>query len=417
MNDRTGRNEPCPCGSGKKYKRCCQGKEPPKPLSTQARASRPSPPSRRPATPAPPPRPRDEWDDWYDRYRVSSFAGKLDMLRAVLVENHPPEFYADIELVNVILELPGALGQGDHETYIAFLEETFASRPEVFNLGADWFVRQMAYAYVRAGRARDISRLLPCLLEDAYQPQEPAFDLVDLLRLAGLDEESRRLTFAMIKQTEREGYVAWAVEEIIEFAVFFLYREAVEAGCTPEALNEVRRQLARIDCTPTEKELTAMLAHRSGTVDRQIEVTELLARDESAIFSFYLLSLDFGRWLTTERRMPPLVADTMRYLVHKCLGEMCGESDDNPLALHQQRLDRYLAHLLGFMSVMHLRAVATLIAMRHFYDFLRSVNLIDEGEHRRTRRICDDLWLQMHRALGDTAPDYAFLNQYLWAVT
>lgn len=23
---KVGRNEPCPCGSGKKYKRCCQGK-------------------------------------------------------------------------------------------------------------------------------------------------------------------------------------------------------------------------------------------------------------------------------------------------------------------------------------------------------------------------------------------------------
>jgi tetratricopeptide (TPR) repeat protein len=26
--DAPGRNDPCPCGSGKKYKKCCQGKEP-----------------------------------------------------------------------------------------------------------------------------------------------------------------------------------------------------------------------------------------------------------------------------------------------------------------------------------------------------------------------------------------------------
>jgi len=25
--DRTGRNDPCPCGSGKKYKKCCLPKE------------------------------------------------------------------------------------------------------------------------------------------------------------------------------------------------------------------------------------------------------------------------------------------------------------------------------------------------------------------------------------------------------
>jgi len=83
------------------------------------------------------------------------------------------------------------------------------------------------------------------------------------------------------------------------------------------------------------------------------------------------------------------------------------------LALRQQRLDKYLAGLLGFMSLLQLRGVATLMVMRHFYAFLLSVNVIDEGEHRRTRRICDDLWSQMHRALGDTASDHAFLNRYL----
>lgn len=27
MNEKAGRNDPCPCGSGKKYKQCCWGKE------------------------------------------------------------------------------------------------------------------------------------------------------------------------------------------------------------------------------------------------------------------------------------------------------------------------------------------------------------------------------------------------------
>lgn len=28
MSDKPGRNDPCPCGSGKKYKSCCLGKAP-----------------------------------------------------------------------------------------------------------------------------------------------------------------------------------------------------------------------------------------------------------------------------------------------------------------------------------------------------------------------------------------------------
>jgi len=33
----TGRNDPCPCGSGKKYKQCCMGKAAPQSQPTQRR--------------------------------------------------------------------------------------------------------------------------------------------------------------------------------------------------------------------------------------------------------------------------------------------------------------------------------------------------------------------------------------------
>ena len=335
------------------------------------------------------------------------------MLRALLAEDHPVEFYTDIEFVTVVLEAPRDVCDEENGAYIAFLEEMFTCRPEVFNLGADWFVRQIAYACVRGGRDRDIARLLPPLLDDEYEPHEAVFDLEDLIRLAGLSEESRRLTFAMLKQTGHGGYMGWAIEELIEFAVFFLHSDAIDAGWTPEALGELRKQLAQIDCNPSEDKLNAMLAHRAGTAGRQFTLEDLLGHEEPASFNLYLLSLSFGRWLTEERQMPPLVADTMRCFVFWCLGEMRGKPDRNPLTLHQQRLDKYLARLLGFMSLLHLRGVATLIGMRHFYDFLLWAGIIEEGEHRRARRICDDLWSQMHRALGDTAPDYAFLNKYL----
>lgn len=41
---RVGRNDPCPCGSGKKHKKCCAGKTPP-PSPPPASESNPSPPA------------------------------------------------------------------------------------------------------------------------------------------------------------------------------------------------------------------------------------------------------------------------------------------------------------------------------------------------------------------------------------
>jgi uncharacterized protein len=39
MNQKIGRNDPCPCGSGKKYKVCCMQKSQPKPISLKGRVS------------------------------------------------------------------------------------------------------------------------------------------------------------------------------------------------------------------------------------------------------------------------------------------------------------------------------------------------------------------------------------------
>jgi hypothetical protein len=35
-SDKVGRNDPCPCGSGKKYKRCCEARDRERPLSPYA---------------------------------------------------------------------------------------------------------------------------------------------------------------------------------------------------------------------------------------------------------------------------------------------------------------------------------------------------------------------------------------------
>ena len=48
--DKIGRNEPCPCGSGKKYKKCCLSQAAPAPVGIErARMDVTSPPDSRPA--------------------------------------------------------------------------------------------------------------------------------------------------------------------------------------------------------------------------------------------------------------------------------------------------------------------------------------------------------------------------------
>ena len=76
---KTGRNEPCPCGSGKKYKQCCLARD--EAAAASARAARLA------AAPAPAPKPARFWqirDDLDDLTEASNavvdlvHAGKLD---------------------------------------------------------------------------------------------------------------------------------------------------------------------------------------------------------------------------------------------------------------------------------------------------------------------------------------------------
>src|SRR5437870_4789950 len=93
---KTGRNDPCPCGSGKKYKNCCLGKgravpaPPAGPGKLLRSTAPPRPLPRAPRLPAarpkPPPRPRDpaveRWNARWHEFEARDNEGR----RAVFLE-------------------------------------------------------------------------------------------------------------------------------------------------------------------------------------------------------------------------------------------------------------------------------------------------------------------------------------------
>ncbi len=84
---KTGRNDPCPCGSGKKYKKCCLAKE-----QQQSTAARGSSAGRR----------RDETDDLFEGLPAVP-AGNMDEDMAVEADIAPrPELDAEPFVSNSI---------------------------------------------------------------------------------------------------------------------------------------------------------------------------------------------------------------------------------------------------------------------------------------------------------------------------
>ena len=97
-----GRNEPCPCGSGKKYKKCCLAKD-----EEAARKAKPAPapasvPTSKlePARDEPPPNPQmDAWNARWDEFDAADYEGRMALFLRTLEEE---------ELMDAEMEIGGA---------------------------------------------------------------------------------------------------------------------------------------------------------------------------------------------------------------------------------------------------------------------------------------------------------------------
>ena len=89
-----GRNDPCPCGSGKKYKKCCLAKDEearrregaPTPVSTAVSRTEQEAPSHS-KIPPPPPDPRVEaWNARYEEFEASDYEARIALFNRTLDE-------------------------------------------------------------------------------------------------------------------------------------------------------------------------------------------------------------------------------------------------------------------------------------------------------------------------------------------
>lgn len=88
----TGRNDPCPCGSEKKYKKCCLPKDEvarqadrPQPIALAPMAALPTPPVELPAAPPAAPDPLSAaWNQRWEEFDAGDYAGQMALFRQTL---------------------------------------------------------------------------------------------------------------------------------------------------------------------------------------------------------------------------------------------------------------------------------------------------------------------------------------------
>ncbi len=130
-----GRNDPCPCGSGKKYKKCCLAKDE---EAARQQASPPVPTAKpKPETPErkerpkPPPDPRLEaWNARYDEFDAADYEERVALFTRTLDERELMDDEMAFEMLNELFE-PAAT-RNERDRYDSLVDSLRDQLPEVY---------------------------------------------------------------------------------------------------------------------------------------------------------------------------------------------------------------------------------------------------------------------------------------------
>ena len=458
MSARTGRNAPCPCGSGKKYKKCCLGKgrarlpgrgilpdpeanpyghlqAPPAKVGPKRTAEEEprQAPSSHPAQVSIQDPETARWDAIWDRYRATPPAEQLAFVQKVIEEE--PAVLADdafhlcADLVDE-MQSDGRVAEAE-----ALLDLVEARHPAAYQ-GCQWF------PYWRAENALDLGRSLEVpLLQVADDPVRVIDPFLALLDKVAFQGHGRELGLALGKlagAVRRSRNILLSAEAVEEQALWTRLDLALAAGedALDLAADEAVERLAAVvrggDQDPglAPAELMTLAQYRAGQPPRAWTACDFVAgrADEEQALRLRLLTCELHYELCAGRGWPPTRAELAReqmegmlvYALSRVPGSAvqphgrgrkgmsarpAGPGRRPPLLPgRQQVLDLVVQLSRDFFSRPH-RLAAVLMALPAWGGFLAGKGLAAEEEARGFQEHLAAMHERLLASLKKLAPD------------
>jgi len=172
----TGRNDACPCGSGKKYKKCCLPKDeartaakvpkdqavpPPQRVKdffapAAASASPPLPPLQ-PQLPPPPPREPTPWDIRFDEFEALDHEGRIALFLRTLEDR---ELMDEAMAFEMLLKIqPACIERGQRGRFVEVVNALRERRPELIAARPGFYLAMLITEAVVANQPEEVRRL------------------------------------------------------------------------------------------------------------------------------------------------------------------------------------------------------------------------------------------------------------------
>lgn len=411
----TGRNDPCPCGSGKKYKKCCLRKD----MQQTADRRQETPATGAPLTvPAPEPGTLVErMNAWWENFDSASYDEKWDLAEEALRDE--PELM-DREMVfevgNALVD--PAIERGEFERFERLIDSFQKWAPEAYERELTYMLHWRFTAAVARKDWPAVEEAFLAFSQIAGRDLDTYYLLVHALAYYGrLETLLQGMRQALPSVSVSAELVEWAAEDLAEnlltFELLSLLQEKPDLRVDDPELEQHMRA-GELSFIPDRMEV--ILDYRTGRVEPAWEADELVlsfdaSRDEEewdidgdegdgeeperevdpARQKLSLLLMSWARYASLEEGVPMTKAEIAcqelyEYLVQRSQGDL----SDAPGGRRAQRtveetlvpdrgtLDRFLGGMSSFFSAQYYKTCALFELIPLWLRFLKRYGLIDE---------------------------------------
>ena len=457
-----GRNDPCPCGSGKKYKKCCMRKDEEERRVINIRngnfSSAASTIMESDETEEATKFQNEDSDPLWNEFEAEDYEGKLKLFTKAMDEPELLDSEIAFEMLNILFR--ETTEQGERSRFNALVNEFRQRLPEVYADSATYCLNWCIINALIDGHLDDIPGMILELAEMAGKDIDIFNEVVDRLAYFGhlsILIEAMRIAWPKVK--ESNDIVPWAIDEFEGQAIAFELFYYLENCTSPDTeVKELRKRIEKyieIDThwLSSQIEYLTRKSEKKWTMEdfslpplRRRNHEDLLEEDNTSTHdpsreNFFNMSLEFIGYLRHEEGVPYTKAELARcqivsYILKRHAGELEHRESlleiargrkksktkpkpsrvDHILCPDLSTLDRFFGQLLNFLNPQYYKVTATFELIPAWLRFLESLQLIDGKQHERTLStltpLRKDLMNWLETQCNDTALQEAILQAW-----
>jgi|GEM_PF-6011742 len=445
MSDEVGRNDPCPCGSGKKYKYCCLRKEEEKRAKERSREqksrqeeSSEANSDENSADVDPKKENREELDRLFTKFERMDLEERFEFFH----ENYQDadKIAGDYATEMLLLLFPESARQGKLSRYLSLDKKIRSDRPDIQEEGGAWFLRWRILALLWTGEKlnrEDLNKLSQQYVND-LDALHPAF--MAFLFHGSLDQLKTLFRLAAPQLKTATGVIPGATEKLLDKGIEMeIYSElAKEEGPRSgrKLFNSLQKRLRRYHEDLAEEVLIEWIEVLSGKKsfdwkleDFDWEGSRTISQDslspdldfalssgneekeEAQETNYSLLGDEFHRFLHSEKGISWPRARLARnglinYLIRRAKGEIGPKpSLEETLIPDTNSFNLYLDEYLSTFTPKVYQAVTPYLYLKPWFEFLQEKSLIDQKDSKEALRALESLGSNLLEYCETDRPD------------